>query len=102
MLWHLFQHGFHAPLTYEPYKLISAADIVGLVESQVDTLDWEKIRKVYPQLFRALPLFHHLTPWHDAVLRKIPNEKRRRRSTPSGAGDSYKGWPRSRVWETGR
>lgn len=93
MLWHLYQHGFHAPLTYEPYKLISVADIVSLVEDKVDQLDWEKIRRMYPQLFRALPLFHHLTPWHEKVLRKIPYKKA---MVVSGVGEPFKGWPRSK------
>ncbi len=90
MLWHLYQHGFHAPLTYEPFKLISVADIVSLVEKKVNQLDWEKIRTVYPQLFRALPLFHHITPWSDRVIRRISYKKRK---VPSGVGEHFKGWP---------
>ena len=97
MLWHLYQHGLHAPLTYEPYRLISVADIVGLVEANVATLDWEKIAAIYPQLFRALPLLHYLTPWHDTVLEKIPFKKR---AAPSGVGASFNGWPRVKfVWQ---
>ncbi len=93
MLWHLYQHGFHAPLTYEPYKLISVADIVSLVEKKVDQLDWEKIRTVYPQLFKALPLFHYITPWSDSVIREIPYKKK----VPSGVGEHYKGWPQIKL-----
>lgn len=91
MLWHLYQHGFHAPLTYESYRLISVSDIVGLVEDKVKELDWEKITAIYPQLFRALPLFHYITPWNDTVLTRIPFNKR---VAPSGVGESFKGWPR--------
>ena len=94
MLWHLYQHGFHAPLTYEHYKLISVSDIVSLVESKADELDWEKITTVYPQLFRALPLFHYLTPWNDNVLTKMPYKKSK---APSGVGESFTGWPRLKL-----
>ncbi len=93
MLWHLFQHGFHAPLTYESYKLISAADIISLVEDRVESLDWEKITAIYPQLFKALPHFHHITPWTEAVLAEIPHKKG---TPPSGVGKSFKGWPQSK------
>lgn len=99
MLWHLFQHGFHTPLTYEPYRLISAADIVSLVESRVDQIDWYKIEFTYPQLLRSLPLFHHLTPWSDTVLSqgsfKIVEEK------PAKVGETYNGWPQRKNQEYG-
>ncbi|MCP3888431.1 MAG: nucleotidyltransferase family protein [Desulfobulbaceae bacterium] len=91
MLWHLFQHGFHAPLTYEPFKLISVADIVSLVEKRVDTLDWHRVKEVYPQLFRSLSLFHYLTPWSERVLREIAYVEKR---VPGGIGCSFDGWPR--------
>jgi len=94
MLWHLYQHGFHAPLTYEPYRLISVADIVSLVEHKVEELDWGKITTDYPQLFRALPLFHYLTPWNDAVFTKISFKKK---TALSGVGESFKGWPQLKL-----
>ncbi len=91
MLWHIYQHGFHAPLTYEPFKLISAADIISLVESRAQGLDWDKIKKIYPTLYRALPLLHFLSPWQEHVLDKIPLVTK---NVPSGAGEPYRGWPR--------
>ena len=94
MLYHLFQHGFHAPLTYEPYKSISVADIVSLVEARGDTLDWEKIRVEYPGLYRALALFHHLTPWSEEVLKRIPECGQ---GTPSRVGEPFVGWPRVKI-----
>jgi len=96
MLWHLFQHGFHAPLTYEPYKLISVADIVSLVEHKVEELDWEKIMAVYPQLFRALPFFHHITPWNKSVMSVVSCAEG---AALSAVGEPYRGWPRSRFIE---
>ncbi len=94
MLYHLFEHGFHAPLTYEPYKLISLADIVGLVEEKVAEIDWVKVESRYPQLFHALPFFHYITPWSDSVLENIP---RLQSSIPSGVGKRFTGWPRVRL-----
>lgn len=94
MLWHLFQHGFHAPLTYEPYKLISVADIITLVESRVQEIDWDKITRVYPQLLRSLPLFHYLSSWQDMALRKFPVLPK---VAPSAVGETYGGWPDSRA-----
>jgi hypothetical protein len=96
MLSHLYQHGFHAPLTYEPYKLISAADIVGLVEKEVESIDWAKVQSVYPHLFNALQYFHYITPWTEPVLSKIPFTKR---TIPSGVGVCFTGWPKVRFSE---
>lgn len=96
MLWHLFQHGFHAPLTYEPHKLISAADIISLVENKVESLDWEKIAANYPQLFKALPHFHYITPWKETVLTKI---RYKTKTPPTGIAEPFKGWPRLKISE---
>jgi len=98
MLWHLYQHGFHAPLTYEPYRLISVADVVSFVEHNVGELDWEKIRGVYPQLYKILPLFHYITPWNDTVIAKILYEKH---TVPSAVGEPFNGWPRQRFTSVG-
>jgi len=94
MLWHLYQHGFHAPLTYEPFRLISVADVVSLTEDNVEEIDWEKMAAIYPQLFRVLPLFHYITPWNDTVLTKIPSSKR---ASPTGVSEPFQGWPRLKL-----
>ncbi|RTZ99167.1 MAG: hypothetical protein DSY90_01965 [Deltaproteobacteria bacterium] len=94
MLIHLFQHGFHAPLVFEPYKLISVADIISLVEKEVETIDWDKLRSACPHLFNSLQYFHYMTAWTDQVLTKIPLKNR---AVPSGVGASYAGWPRVRL-----
>ncbi len=91
MLWHLFEHGFHAPLTYEPYKLISAADIISLVEQRLDRIDWQRMAKVYPSLLKSLPFFHLLTPWQDQVTARLPQPVV---DGVRDAGKPYQGWPR--------
>lgn len=63
MLHYLYQHGFHAPLTYEPYKLINAADLIGFVEKNYQAFDWQKLGEQFPDLDRALPFLHHIAPW---------------------------------------
>lgn len=94
MLWHLYQHGFHAPLTYDPFKLISAADIISFVETRLDEIEWNRIQSEYPHLLAALPHFHHLTPWNDAVREQLGFCEE---NTPSGAGASFTGWPRRKL-----
>ncbi len=94
LLLHLFQHGFHAPLVFEPYKLISAADIVSLVEKEIETIDWDKIRSESPNLFNALQYFHHLTPWTDHVLAKITFTDK---AASSDVGACFDGWPYRRL-----
>ncbi|XOF33677.1 MAG: nucleotidyltransferase family protein [Candidatus Electrothrix sp. YB6] len=96
MLWHLYQHGFHAPLTYDPYKLISAADIVSLIESRLETIDWDRIKSVYPHLLRALPHLHYLTPWSETVCRRL---SLRNEPEPKKVGASFTGWPRRKLGE---
>lgn len=91
MLYHLYQHGFHAPLTFEPYKLISIADIVSLVEEKAEELNWNLLEKKYPQVLHALPLFHHITPWSNALLQKVPFLIQTR---PRHVAKPYSGWPR--------
>lgn len=93
MLWHLYQHAFHAPLTYEAYRLIAAADIISLIEERVDTIDWDKMRTTYRECYNILPLFHYLTPWKDNVLEKIPELEQ---TPPSGVGATFNGWPRKK------
>jgi hypothetical protein len=92
MLWHLYQHGFHAPLTYEPFRLIAVADIVILVEARLEKIDWRKVKNLYPQLHNSLSLFHNLTPWSEKVLRadiiEVPK-------SASGVGECYSGWPKT-------
>lgn len=92
MLWHLFQHGFRAPLTYEPYRLISVADIVTVVEDRWADINWDKIARSYPQLLTILPLFHHITPWNTSV--RLKNTFKTKRSV-SAVGEPFNGWPRN-------
>ncbi len=96
MLWHVFEHGFHMPLTYEAFKLISMADLFTIVEKQFEVIDWDKMKSKHPRILAALPLFHHLTPWPENVL-----AARSWRTPPvrAGAGKAFQGWPHLRLAE---
>ncbi|MFQ5485206.1 MAG: nucleotidyltransferase family protein, partial [Desulfobacterales bacterium] len=96
MLWHLYQHGFRMPLTYEQYKLITVADIVSLIEEKTEEIDWDKIKLKYPELLKILPLFHYLTPWQERIRDKLSIEKNR---PPRGVGMRFRGWPQVRLSE---
>jgi len=91
MLHYLYQHGFHAPLTYEPYKLINAADLIGFVEQNYDKLDWDRLRNQAPQLVKAIPLLHHLAPWNPEIVDPGWIPQRRLEPRP------YDGWPHKRL-----
>lgn len=60
---YLYQHGLHTPLSYESYKLIHVADLIGFVEHYGAELDWPRLRRERPHLCSALSMLHHVTPW---------------------------------------
>ncbi len=91
---YLYQHGFRTPLSYEPYKLIHAADLIGFVEHHGADLDWQRIRHEQPALVAALAVLHHLTPWHpertpDFLARKTRNRPLRT--------EPFRGWPQRKL-----
>jgi hypothetical protein len=90
-LWHIYRHAFCMPVGYEPTRLIWVADLISLVEAWVDELDWERVRSEYGAALRVLPLLHSLSPWSEVVLERLQLPVAH---LPSGAGDSYQGWPR--------
>lgn len=90
MLWHVYRHGFDAPLNYEPFRLVWVADIVSLVEAWVDEIDWALVRRRYRRVWNALPMFHFLTPWSDHVRDRLSLDVAR---APGGVGETYRGWP---------
>jgi len=94
MLHYLYQHAFRAPLTYESYKLINAADIIGFTEKHYKTLNWAKIEEQYPVLGKALPLMHHISPWNFEKIAEdfISTENKTVRLEPI----AFHGWPQRR------
>ncbi|WP_458774623.1 nucleotidyltransferase family protein [Desulforhopalus sp. 52FAK] len=91
---YLYQHAFRTPLTYEPYKLINAADIISFTEKYFHTLGWHLIRERFPLTEKTLPLLHHISPWNFESIPEsfISSKARKRRMEPL----PFNGWPRKR------
>jgi hypothetical protein len=85
MLWHVYQHAVNGPL-----RLVSLADLVSLAEHFVGQIDWEKTRRIYPEVLAALGLIHPHAPLDDQLLQcaRIAGSQR---VIPLGAG--LQGWP---------
>jgi hypothetical protein len=100
MLWFVYRHGFTMPFSSEPMRLIWVADVHALVESRLHSLDWSRVRRELPRLWRVLPLFHCVTPWSARVLSEL---ELRVDDLPLGPVDDYRGWPREAFrWERGQ
>ncbi len=91
MLHYLYQHGLRAPITYEPYKLITIADLIAYVEKYGSEINWHHLEKRYPKVLIAISMLSHVTPWDQE---KIPQQvvktspaKRKLSPTP------FTGWP---------
>ncbi len=96
MLWHLFEHGLHMPLTYEPFKLLAVADIITLVESKHAVIDWQRLDQENPHIRRALPNLHFISPWQDHLHVLVGH---RRGIPPKAVGQPFTGWPHLRLSE---
>lgn len=96
-LHYLYQHAFRAPLTYEKFKLINAADIIGYTEKYFQEIDWPLVKKNFPGLHRALPLLHHISPWDFDRISEgfISQWDRKKQLHPI----PFTGWPQLRVKE---
>lgn len=96
-LHYVYLHGFQAPLTYEPYRLMHVGDIVSLVERFVDEMDWAKVSREVPTLCNAISRFHYLTPWSESVQQKLAFSLKPR---PKGVGKPFAGWPLYKIKDT--
>jgi Uncharacterised nucleotidyltransferase len=96
MLWHLFEHGLHMPLTYEPFKLIAVADIITLVESKHAEIDWQRLDKENPHIRKALPNLHFISPWQEHAHGLVGHG---RYTPPKAVGQPFSGWPHLRLSE---
>ncbi len=92
MLWHVYRHCCCGSLRYldGDFHLVRIADFVGGVEKWVDVLDWNQIRREYPELLNILPLIHFLSPWSENFLARLTIDTSK---TPGGVGRLYVGYP---------
>lgn len=93
----VYLHGFQAPLTYEPFRLIHVADMVTLTEKYLDDIQWEQVLAAEPILPAVISRFHFLTPLRERVIEKLGCDIGRK---PTGIGRPYQGWPRRRLADT--
>ncbi len=97
MLVHIYQHAFRSPLSYETYKLINAADLIGFTERYFQEINWDKVPK---GLCRALPLMHHISPWDtEKAANTFLAEKAQQKPLPPLP---FRGWPQRRMKMMGR
>ncbi len=94
-LWHLCHHVLTP--THE-LRLISVADVVGIVDRFSAEIDWARVARVYPIVPRTLALLDCLVPLPDdgsAPPRPKPHRP------PRGVGLRYTGWPLfpARSWD---
>lgn len=77
----------------EPMRHIHLSDLVGMAECLVGDIDWARLRRDYPDLWRAYEAVHAFSPMSRTVceqldlLQDAPPQMR-------GIGDDFQGWPR--------
>jgi len=54
MLWHLYQHGFGMPLSYGAFRFMHAADMITLVEKELEQIDWQTVHTEHPKITNIL------------------------------------------------
>ncbi|MCI5211639.1 MAG: hypothetical protein D3910_23310 [Candidatus Electrothrix sp. ATG2] len=97
-LWYVYLHGFQAPLTYEPFRLIHVADLVTLIEKFHDQINWQAAKEERQPLINALFCLHHLTPWCKQTLEQL--ELLHIPDRPRQAGLPFNGWPLRKIKKT--
>jgi hypothetical protein len=102
-MWYVYLHGFQAPLTYEPFRLVHVADMVTLTEKYSEQINWKLLRKNWPAATNVLACFHSLTPLQEEVISRcnLPVEKQQNQADRV-VGQPYQGWPQRLLKDTDR
>jgi hypothetical protein len=90
MLWHVYRHAFCNSLPWSHLRLIWVADVVSVVEAWHERMDWERVARLFPEVWHGLPLLHFLTPWSASVRARLGWGEI---SRPAGVGRPYAGYP---------
>ncbi|MBP7961214.1 MAG: nucleotidyltransferase family protein [Caldilineaceae bacterium] len=90
MLWHVYRHAFCNSLPWSHLRLIWVADVVSVVEAWHERMDWERVARLFPEVWHGLPLLHFLTPWSASVRAHLGWGEL---SRPAGVGRPYAGFP---------
>ncbi len=72
MLWHSYIHAVGKLQLVEQFRLIHVADLIGLVETYADQIDWQRLEKLSPQTYHAIMMLHLFSPWSDAAKKSLP------------------------------
>ena len=100
MLWHVYAHAFVINVLRPGIRLTSIADLVAATETWADRIDWDRLRRTYPRLVRALPRIGEIVPWSARVERHLRPLARRGRVTARGVTSSAR-WQDAlspRIW----
>ena len=89
LCWHLISH----VNVWEIGRLIWVADVVSFSERYAAQIDWQRVRRRHPAVLGTLSLLHTMTPLSQSLLDAA---RLRVGRTPSGIGESYRGWPVAR------
>ena len=89
-----YLHGFRAPLTFEPFRLLHAADIISIVEKFHDIINWQKLEHMCPTIYNVLSRLHFLSPWHPRIIDALPLKIG---DKPTQTGIPYCGWPHRKL-----
>ena len=74
MLWHAYIHAVGKLQLVEQFRLIHVADLIGLVETYADCIDWQRLEKTSPQTYHAIMMLHLFSPWSADVTHCLPFE----------------------------
>lgn len=74
MLWHTYIHAVGKLQLVEQFRLIHVADLVGLVETYADHIDWLQLKNFSQQTYHAILMLSLFTPWSPAVKQRLPFE----------------------------
>lgn len=94
MIWHVYRHATGPPLLATPLRFIYISDLVSLVETFLEKINWERLKRVYPQFYHVLPYLHYLTPLSESLLSTLRLDVS---YIPKEIGQDYQGWPRQRL-----
>jgi hypothetical protein len=77
----------------EPLRYTHLADLVGMAEGLIDRIDWQSLRRDYPDLWNAFEAVHAFTPLNPAVCERLGLSPEK----PPAMGEigiDFAGWPR--------
>jgi hypothetical protein len=98
MLGHLCQHLLSHINVWDYGRLIWVADVVSLAERFASEINWDHVRRQYPDVLNTLAVLHFATPLSQELLTEAGVKVGH---VPKGIGVEYQGWPQVRLQEWG-